>query len=66
MKRVEKRRGVYKEVGEETESESFSEERWSAKGEKEEIIWEVSLYVLRDFSKRKATTTFQQRGLQPL
>ena len=36
-------RGVYKEVGEETESGSFSEERWSAKGEEEGIIWEVSL-----------------------
>jgi hypothetical protein len=38
-------RGVYQEVGEETESGSFSEERWSAKGEEEEIIWEVSLGV---------------------
>jgi hypothetical protein len=36
-------RGVYQEVGEETESGSFSEERWSAKEEEEEIIWEVSL-----------------------
>jgi hypothetical protein len=38
MKRVEKRREVYKKIGEETESGSFSEERWSAKGEEEEII----------------------------
>ena len=37
-------RGVYQEVGEETESGSFPKERWSAKGEEEEIIWDVSLY----------------------